>query len=344
MISPLFARGLLLSFFIGLLPVCAQEPAAPAPAADAPLVAPAPDTNETQRALRAYLQIQEQLHAATLAIEQARQDAEATARRHSDALTTRLQLIEQSMSLQRDRELESLQSLNRLVVIAVGVFAAVCLLVLLCTGWLQLRAMNRLAEVAAALPASHALGFAGNPAGLPAPEAASPGNPATASSARLLGVIDRLEKRVHELEHTAVRPALPDAPAAPSEEKSIEVPASVGPTLSPTHVARANQVSLLLGKGQALLHLNQPEQALACFEEATVLDGNNTDALVKKGTALERLDRIEQAIECYDRAIALNNSLTLAYLQKGGACNRLERFDEALRCYELALKTQERAA
>jgi tetratricopeptide (TPR) repeat protein len=105
-----------------------------------------------------------------------------------------------------------------------------------------------------------------------------------------------------------------------------------------------DQVSLLLGKGQALLNLGEAEQALSCFDQAVALSPNHADALVKRGMALEKLQRMEAAIESYDRAIAANASMTLAYLYKGAVCNRLQRFREALECYENALKSEQKLA
>ena len=103
----------------------------------------------------------------------------------------------------------------------------------------------------------------------------------------------------------------------------------------------AARITVLLGKGQSLLNLDQAEEAVACFDQVLALDANHPEALVKKGAALERLRKLDEAIACYDRAIAADGSLTVAYLYKGGLFNRMERFGEALECYEQALRTQE---
>ncbi|PYK96478.1 MAG: hypothetical protein DME19_19595, partial [Verrucomicrobia bacterium] len=124
--------------------------------------------------------------------------------------------------------------------------------------------------------------------------------------------------------------------------------ASPGPSdrSSPPEAApdssQAPHLALLLAKGQTLLSLDKPAEALACFDEIISLDPRNAEAFVKKGTALERLRRTEEALECYDRAIAVDRSLTTAYLYKGGVFNRLQRFEEALKCYEQALQTEQK--
>jgi len=162
----------------------------------------------------------------------------------------------------------------------------------------------------------------------------------------LRGALERLEKRIDELEHAARPPlnegsstgAEPDAivPPSPKEAAADTVPAD---SAVPTDAAR---ITLLMGKGQSLLNLDQTEAALACFDELLALDASHPEALVKKGAALERLRKLDEALVCYDRAIAADGSLTIAYLYKGGLCNRMERFGEALQCYEQALRTQEK--
>lgn len=284
-----------------------------------------------QQVLRSYLQLQEQLHSAMLTLEQSRRDAEVAARSNAQTIADRLNLIEQTLTVQRRQEAEAVQSSNRTLLVMGGCFGALGLLGVVLMSWFQLRAMNRLASVASALPALQ----------LPAPGAAGAleagnGSVVETSNTRLLGAIERLEKRVLDMERTA--PALlPAEGTAPANGA-----AKPGEPLDPVQAEKAERISLLLGKGQTLLNLDQPENALACFEEALGIDANHAEALVKKGAALERLKRLEEAIECYNRAIAVNNSMTLAYLCKGGIFNQLERFSEALECYEQALRTQHR--
>jgi tetratricopeptide (TPR) repeat protein len=105
----------------------------------------------------------------------------------------------------------------------------------------------------------------------------------------------------------------------------------------------ASRTGLLLGKGQALLNLDQTDQALECFDEILALDPNHTEALLRRGLALERMENWEKALESYDRAIALDGALTVAYLYKGGVCNKLQRHREALESYEHALRAERRS-
>jgi len=226
------------------------------------------------------------------------------------------------------------------------VFAAVGLLAVLATAWVQWRAVSRLA------------GWSGPPPALPALAQAAPlaalgpgsGPLVTTSSAesanlRLLAVIEKLEKRIQELEHIAfpaVVTATPPDAAAPGPPDATAGESSGEDAAKAAAARKAAQLELLLAKGQTLLDLDRTEEALACFDGALELEPEHPEALVKKGAALERGRKLDEAIACYDRAIAADRAFTMAYLHKGGLCNRLARHEEALKCYEDALKTQER--
>ena len=298
----------------------------------------------------AILQLQEQFreqYQATLrTLEQIRQDTEAASKQNAEAVAARLNLIERALTAQRQSELESMQSSNRLTLIIAGSIASVGFLALMFTVFFLLRAMNRQSVIAAAVPFRPAL-QEGNPGvALGTGELQlAPLNPAEQSSARFLSAIDQLERRIQELQNSATghSPAGGDRPS-----NGDPVPASAfakhGPSLldkMPAAVGeQLNRVALMLGKGQTLLNLNQAENALACFDEVLAFEPNNTEALIKKGQTLEKLRRMPEAIESYDRVIAADNSLTVAYLYKGGVFNRLEQFDKALECYEQALRVQ----
>jgi tetratricopeptide (TPR) repeat protein len=177
--------------------------------------------------------------------------------------------------------------------------------------------------------------------------------------------LEQLEQRILELEHSAHPSAIPTptvpphatANGNPRESKSNGNPRTLddaaaavatsafAPT-GPGTVAGAgpSHAEIQLGKGQALLNLEQPAEALECFESALAEEPNNTEALLRKGMTLEKLEQWDRALECYDRAIELDGSLTVAYLYKGGICNRLEKHDEALRSYERALQSERQRA
>jgi tetratricopeptide (TPR) repeat protein len=310
----------------------------------APLMGKADETN-VQDTLRAYLQLQEQLHATQLTIERGRKEADAAANENAKAFAARLQNIEQSLSLQRGQELDVMRSSNKAMLLVAGLFAALGFLAMIFMAYFQWRTISRLAEISAALPVAHAFGMTP-----PIPAfGEGDGHPGAAGQAqrsnqRLLGTIEQLEKRIHQLEHLSQPTPPPAAALVQGASNSAALPdanvspAAMGEATASTDTAR---ITVLLSKGQSLLNLDQADEALACFDQVLALDANHPEALVKKGAALERLQRLDEAIACYDRAIAADNSLTVAYLYKGGLFNRMERFGEAIACYEQALRTQE---
>jgi len=327
--------------------------------------------------MRAYLQLQEQLRAMQLAVERNRKESTETAlqtaealaggmKATSETLANRMKVLEESMSTQRSRELDAMQSSNKTMLIVACVFASFGFLALFMMGYFQWRTVSRLAEISAVLPRP-GFSLAGQrPRGALIAGESSVSAPALGhrEDADLFQTIAQLEKRIRELEHGSathngnggqIGSEPPNSKLqTPNQETKLEGPDSKtqGPNADggsdkeamATNPDGSDRVTVLLGKGQSLLNVEKAEEALACFEEVLALDGRNAEALVKKGAALERLRKLNEAIECYDRAIEADSTMTIAYLYKGGLCNRLERFNEALQCYEQALRTQEKRA
>jgi tetratricopeptide (TPR) repeat protein len=302
---------------------------------------PADDTNSVE--LRTYLQLQEQLHATQLAVERTRSEAEQTSTQNMEALAGRLKTIEDSLATRRSKELDAMQSSNRAMLIVAGCFAGMGFVAMLLMGYFQWRTVNRLAELSAVLPSAAGASNGRRALAIGMGESALiTTGPPERPSAELLETIQRLEKRVRELEvidtHSSSNGSTPHG----SE------PATVSGTNGDTahrESAPAREVShldSLIGKGQSLLNMDKAEEALAMFDEALAVVPEDPETLIKKGIALEKLRKLNEAIECYDRAIAADSSLTIAYLHKGGLFNRMERFNEALECYEKALHTQEK--
>ena len=317
----------------------------PARASDtnsAPAASRTDDTNSLEL-MRTYLQLQEQLHATQLAIEQNRKEAKDAATANAEFLAGRLHDIETALAAQRARELEAMQSSNRVMLIVAGTFATFGFVVMLLVAYFQWRTVHGLAEMSTALPAPRALS---PPSDAPLVSI----GPAEQSTVRLLGALERLEKRIYELEQQPESPLQEgDDPTKKAHATAVEViptPSNGDPAghiEEPAHSQEHTRLEVLLGKGLSMLNLDKPDVALRCFDEVLSLDPGNSEALVRRGIALERLQMPDEALESYDRAIAADGSMTIAYLHKGGLFNRLERFDEALACYEQALRTQERS-
>jgi tetratricopeptide (TPR) repeat protein len=298
-----------------------------------------------QSTLRSTLEIQEEIHNLQAADEKARHQAAADAAQNVESLNQRLDQIETALASQRVDGLNEIQHSNDMVLIAAGAFACFGFLVLMLSALLQWQMVNRVKALAAALPGAN-----GMPAGeahgvLGAGEAALLGGGVARPTAEFLGAIERLEKRIHDMEGTVHTPhALPEGAAHAANGQLVlsGMSENGSAAVSAEAADRAKTISLLLGRGQSQLRLDQAEAALASFDEALAIDPAHTDALLKRGAALERLQRWNEAIECYDRAIAADSTMTMAYLHKGGVFNRMERYNEALECYEQALKSQEK--
>jgi tetratricopeptide (TPR) repeat protein len=225
------------------------------------------------------------------------------------------------------------------VLIAAGAFAVVGFVVLLFAAFVQWTAVSRITALSARLPA--ALGMGSGPAALGMGDTALLPGQTEESTARFLGVIEKLERRIDGIEKAGPSAhSLPDKTGATTNGVNGDSAHEAAGEEKSGGMGQAASLALLLGKGQTLLKLDKPEEAIACFDEALAIDAGNTDILVRKGAALERLQRMDDAIACYDRAIAADSTMTMAYLYKGGVYNRLERYSEALECYEQALKTQ----
>ncbi len=311
-----------------------------------------------QHVVQSYQQLQEQQRsmlvgieqarqdaaAAARGVEQARQDAEASAKRNSEEVEARLNRIEQSVTAEREHEIESIRLSQRSTLVTVAIFASLGFIGMLFFVVFLLRIMNRRTETLIAQFTGQALGPGFMPAALAAGDTQVVSvNRVEQSTARFVNTIERLEKRINELEGTAEPMPNAEPPPVADEPPSEASEPDTASTRARTEKAeRDARVALLLGKGQALLNLSQADTALACFDEAIALDATIAEAFIKKGMALEKLGKLDEAIDCYDRAIALDESMTMAYLNKGGVFNRLERYSEALQCYEQALRAQQK--
>ncbi|TAL05875.1 MAG: hypothetical protein EPO07_02825, partial [Verrucomicrobia bacterium] len=212
-------------------------------AADPTNSTPASDTES----LRALLYLQEQLRSTQQAIERNRREAETANTRNAESLQSRLASIESVIAVQRAKEMEAMREANRTVIFAVGTFAAIALVVMVLTAYLQWRSIQRLAELATMRATTST--------GLPAVSAATLlDSPAAAqASSQLLGALDLLEKRIHQLEATTQTPTLAGTTAE-----------NIANGHTPKEL-QTDQVSLLLAKGESLLGSEQSEEALACF-------------------------------------------------------------------------------
>jgi tetratricopeptide (TPR) repeat protein len=279
--------------------------------------------------VNSLLQVQAQLHETEMLVDSNRQQTVAAMERHNEAIAADIQLLlQKAVADQRAAEAESARGIEHMMLMVAGI-GMLALAVVVVLVFLQLRTATRLVELAMApgspMSSNRSLPVVETNVALPASARAA----LEFSNARLLGVIERLERRILELEETV---------HLPLEQGSASSSSQNGKSSGEQRVAD------LIVEGQLFLDTNKAEKALECFEEALEIDPELSDALIKKAVALEKLEKIDEAIACYDRVIEIGDSVTTALLQKGGMLNRLARYDEALQCYERALQTQERKA
>jgi tetratricopeptide (TPR) repeat protein len=304
--------------------------------------------------LKSYLQLREQLQATQVAIATSRIEAEVAARTQAAAVAEKLDAIKNSLETTRERQradaerlqtqlLESsrqqaeLQRSNNTALWIATAFGAIVLLAMFVMPWLQFRAIHRIAEATVLRPAL----AGGNPPALPGGEnVALPDQAVALANDRMQSVIERLEQRIYELEHTT-DPVLPGTAAVRVSTQISSAGAETGTRALAGGDDLGLRIKQLLGKGRALLLAEKPREALSCFNEVLKLELNHPEALVQRGAALEKLKQDDEAIQCYDRAIRADARMTLAYLYKGGVCNRLERYEEAAACYQQALRSEE---
>lgn len=355
------ALALTLSFLAPATGLFAQ-----APSAEGAPAKPAPEEISQAELLKSYLKVREELHSTQLAIVNNRV-AGVTEKLDSirlalEAERERSQLEAQRQAAERERQqAESLRA-NRTVLWVAAAFGGLGLIAVLIMPWLQWRTMNRMAEVATLRAGQLPPAGSGAPALMGGADLTAPAEQAVSvSNQRLMAVIDRMERRIFELEHTtapaasAATPALTAAPvnttngthANGATQTNVTLPVAAEPArrapAAPSSTDQATWIAVLLNKGRSLLSTNKAVEAVTCYDEILRLDPKHTEAMIRRGAALERLNRFEEAIQCYERAIETDPKVTLAYLSKGGVCNRLGRYDEALKCYELALQAEEKA-
>jgi len=285
------------------------------------------------------------------------------AREDIDLLIGRLSAIEQRMANQQDSAMAMVAGSNHTVLTVAAILGGIGLLGIVGASIILVRAFNRFSDVMLTLPMGHQLGrgLTLNSLAIDELHPAAP-NALEQVSARFLGALEQLEKRIRELEsesgpdnpstaspgngstrtHSNPSPTITVANAGENGPHPAISAADNSKTDSETANENRKKIQKLLGEGESLFQEDKFEEALIRFDAALAIESHNSDALIKRGMTLERLQRMDAAIESYDRAIATNGSLTLAYLHKGAICNRLQRYREALECYERALQAEQK--
>lgn len=169
----------------------------------------------------AYRTMREQLRATQAAIVNNRFEAEASARAQTAAVTAKLEAMNavlaaerkahqaenDRMQFERENQQAEIQRSNRSVIWIATAFGSAGLAAMLFAALFQWRAISRMADVVdrrVALPDSSEYNS------LPAPTSSS--QAIALSTQRLMSTIERMERRIKELEHTPASPLPGESP------------------------------------------------------------------------------------------------------------------------------------
>jgi len=184
-------------------------------------------------------------------IERIRKETEASLRRLAAGMDTKVELLTQAFASERERELQVLQESNRFALASAGIMTGLLLLGIVFVGWISVRAVNRLAgNMARPERSTSAL----KPAALESQAALQlTGTTVQETRMRLQNAIDRLERRLLDLEQTA-NPFPAAAQTTPLSAARTPVLPS-GSKSTAVRLAKTTGVSLTLGEGESLIFL-----------------------------------------------------------------------------------------
>ncbi len=151
-----------------------------------------------------------------------------------------------------------------------------------------------------------------------------------------------------ELERLATPAAASPPPVKTPEQWMEEAEAYFADERYDEALAAFEQVTILdptqaeafVGKGEALNALELPHAALVAFEHANRLHPDHAGAYYNKGIALDALQRYEEAVAAYEQNIRLDPSDVVACQSKGTALLNLQRPAEAIAAYDQAIRLQ----
>jgi tetratricopeptide (TPR) repeat protein len=258
-------------------------------------------------------------------------------RAETDALISRMSVMEQFLIAQHDREIELYRDTIRLVTTFGVAFAVIAGLGLLAAAFLNYRALMAVQGVMVHAQV-HPQIQSPSTGLLPSGENVPGIERVQASGQRFHSEMSSLDQRLSELEHMAAGREHPSAHSgALGVEKQDIAVTSVDASLEPPPQRVVPRAAILAHKAQALMNLGKLNEALETLDEAGTLEDARSDVCLTRGKVLEKLGKLDSAIEAFDEASKCDEANTNALLMKAGVLNRQERYSEALECYEQAL-------
>jgi len=230
------------------------------------------DSPLSAAALPSLRQIQEQNLAVLKAVEHLGEDRDAALHRYTETITAELTALKEAFALQREQELQTARTSNRIILTVAGVSAGLALLMMLFSAFLPVWAVKRFAASRMA-PRPENL-FLPRPANIWGSSALPSLNiftgvpPAISPTS---GAIAQLEERLHALEKRASQfpPATPDDG---SRARPAGGQISSAPRQPPAKFNKAAHVAITIGAGEAIGFLPR-ETALSRFDSLRALLG-----------------------------------------------------------------------
>jgi serine/threonine protein kinase len=94
----------------------------------------------------------------------------------------------------------------------------------------------------------------------------------------------------------------------------------------------------LLDKAQIFYELKRYEDAIACYEEAILIQPNFHQAWYERGKILYQLKRYEEAIASFDKVIQFQGDYAEAWFQRTQALYKLQSYEDAIASLDKALQ------
>lgn len=86
-------------------------------------------------------------------------------------------------------------------------------------------------------------------------------------------------------------------------------------------------------QGESLANAGAYDRALRCFEEAAILNPNDSETLVYQAVCLIHLEQPQRALAVADQVLAIAPHHPQGWLYRGVALHRLGRYKESYACY-----------
>ena len=87
-------------------------------------------------------------------------------------------------------------------------------------------------------------------------------------------------------------------------------------------------------QGEDLANQGDYDRALRCFEEAAILNPNHSETLIYQAVCLIHLEQPQRALAVADQVLAIAPHHPQGWLYRGVALHRLGRYKESYACYQ----------